>query len=48
MFESLEDQIKRDTAEQRSKLQTILTWAAGVLVAILVLGGIYLSVRLLE
>jgi hypothetical protein len=48
MFESLDDQIRHDTAEQRSKLQAVLTWAAGVLVAILVVGGIYLGVRLLE
>ncbi len=48
MFESLDDQMKHDAAQEGGKVQRILCWTAGVLVAMLVLGGIYLGVRLLE
>jgi len=48
MFESLDDQMKHDAAEAGGKVQRIICWTAGVLVAILVLGGIYFGVRMLE
>jgi len=48
MFESLDDQMKHDAAAEGGKLQRIICWTAGVLVAVLVLGGIILGVRMLE
>lgn len=48
MFDSLDEQMKHDAAEGGGKVQRIICWTAGVLVAILVLGGIYFGVRMLE
>lgn len=48
MFDSLDEQMKHDDAEQGGKVQRIICWAGGLLAAILVLGGIYFGVRLME
>jgi len=48
MFDSLDDQMKHDADAQGGKVQRIVCWAAAVLAAVLVLGGIYFGARLLE
>jgi len=48
MFESLDDQIKHDVAAESSKKERILCWVAAVAATVLVLGGLYFGVRLLE
>lgn len=48
MFETLDDQMKQDAAREGGKTQRILCWAAAFLVAVLVLGGLYYGVQLLE
>jgi hypothetical protein len=48
MFESLDEQMQQDAAQAGGKVQRILCWTAGVLPAVLVRGGLYFGVKLLE
>ncbi len=48
MFESLDDQIKNDVAAGSSKKERILCWVAALAATVLVLGGLYFGVRMLE
>jgi len=46
MFESLDDQIKLD--DRKTSGSRMLGWGLGILIAILVFGGLYLGVHLLQ
>jgi len=46
MFESLDDQMKVD--DQKTASSRMLGWGLGILIAILVFGGLYLGVHLLQ
>ncbi len=48
MFDSLSDQMKYDIADTETKAQRTLKWAAVVVVSVLLFGGLYLAVRMLE
>ena len=48
MFDSLDDTMKHDEQEVTSRKEKILQWVAVSLVSILVFGGLWMGIRLLE
>ena len=48
MFESLDDQMKHDDAMASSPREKLFKWAAVGLISVLVFGGIYLAIQLME
>jgi hypothetical protein len=48
MFESLDDHIKQDTAAESTRLERLLRWVVAFVIGVLVFGGLYFGVRLLE
>lgn len=48
MFDSLDDQIKHDLDKQTSQKQRMLLWLAVAIVSVLIFGGLYFGVRLIE
>lgn len=48
MFESLDEQIKHDIEAQSSKTQRVLMYLAIVVAAVILFGGLYFGVRLIE
>jgi hypothetical protein len=48
MFESLADQIRNDEREQLSSRQRLVFWIVIGMVSILVFGGLYLGVQMLD
>jgi hypothetical protein len=48
MFDSLDDQMKHDAAMESTRTERFLRWAAAVVVTVVVLGGLYFGVRMLE
>ena len=48
MFESLDEQIKHDLDAQSSKKQRMLLWLAVAVASVILFGGLYFGVRLIE
>ncbi len=48
MFDSLDDQIKKDLNAQTSTKQRLLLYLAVFIVAVLVFGGLIFGVRMIE
>ncbi len=48
MFESLDEQMKKDEAKEASTKDRALRWLLALVVTILVIGGLYWGVHLLE
>lgn len=48
MFDSLDEQIKKDDAKETTGRERIVKWILGGVVAILIFGGLYYGVHLLE
>jgi hypothetical protein len=48
MFDSLEDQIKHDEREVTSPKERVLRWLMVAVVSVLVFGGLYFGVRLVQ
>ncbi|MGE5570167.1 MAG: hypothetical protein ACM3S5_14120 [Rhodospirillales bacterium] len=48
MFESLDEQIKRDTEMESTRLERLLKVVLALVVTVLVLGGLYVAVRMVE
>ncbi len=48
MFESLDEQMKHDAAQQTSKGEQAVKWVVVAALSVLVFGGVYFAVRLLE
>ncbi len=48
MFESLDDQMKHDDAVSTSPREKLFKWAAVGVISVLVFGGIYLAIQLME
>lgn len=47
MFDSLDDQMKKDLDRQTSSKQRMLLWLAVAVVSLLIFGGLYFGVRLI-
>jgi hypothetical protein len=48
MFDSLDEQMKKDEQAETTKNERILRWAAIAVVSVLVFGGLYFGVHMLE
>jgi len=48
MFESLDEHMKLDDQKEVSSTERMFRWGLGLLVSILVFGGLYLGVHLLQ
>ena len=48
MFDSLDDQIKRDDQLDTTMKERVIRWVAVAVVSVLVFAGLYFSVRMLE
>ncbi len=48
MFESLDDHIKHDEAQETTPAQRALRWIGAVLVTVFVLFGLYFAIRMFE
>lgn len=48
MFESLDDQMKQDAREASTPKERYLKWILGAVVTVVVFGGMWMGVRLLE
>ncbi|HWQ52899.1 MAG TPA: hypothetical protein VN442_04390 [Bryobacteraceae bacterium] len=48
MFDSLSDQIKHDALEEPTSAERIVRWVMVAVFSVLLFGGLYFGVRLLE
>ncbi len=48
MFDSLDDQIKHDDAMQTTPGQRMTKWAAVVAISLMLFGGVFIAIRMLE
>jgi len=48
MFDGLDEQMKRDEAAEITPREKYLRWAAVIITSLLVFGGLYFGVRLIE
>jgi hypothetical protein len=48
MFDSLEEQMKHDDQEAISPKERMLKWLFGAITAVVVFGGLYMGIRLIE
>lgn len=47
MFDSLDDQMKKDLDKQTTTKQRVMLWVAVAAASVLVFGGLYMGVRLI-
>ena len=48
MFETLDDQIRHDVEAESTRTERVLRWVVAIAVTVVVLGGLYFGVRLLD
>ena len=48
MFDSLADRMKEDDRREHNRTEVIVRWAAVVVISVLLFGGLYFGVRMLE
>ena len=48
MFDSLDEQMKHDDIIETTSSQRLLKWAAVIVISIVVFGGLYLTIQLME
>jgi hypothetical protein len=48
MFDSLDEQMKMDEAKESTRTERVLRWTAVAIVSVIVFGGLYFGVRMLE
>ncbi len=48
MFETLDDHIRHDTEAESTRTERLLRWALALVITVLVLGGLYFGVKLLD
>jgi hypothetical protein len=48
MFDSLDDQMKRDEARETTRAGRYMRWAAAVGLTLFVIGGLYFGVQMME
>lgn len=48
MFDSLDEQIKHDRQESSTPRERVFVWVSVAVVSVLVFGGLYFGIRVLE
>jgi hypothetical protein len=48
MFDSLDERIRHDDAMEKSRKERIVEWVAIAVLSVLVFGGLYYAVRMME
>ncbi len=48
MFDSLSDQMKHDDAETTKTSERVIRWLAVVVISVLLFGGLYFGIKMLE
>jgi len=48
MFDSLSDQMKHDDAETTKTSERVIVWLAVAVISVLLFGGLYFGIRMLE
>ncbi len=48
MFDSLDEQMKQDDRVGSSQTERLFKWAAVAVVSVLVFGGLYLAIQMME
>ena len=48
MFDSLADRIKEDEHQAVNNTERLIRWAAVIVISIVLFGGLYMGVRLME
>lgn len=48
MFESLDEHIKHDDQVEQTRAERVFKWAAMVVLSLLVFGGLYFAIRMME
>jgi len=48
MFDSLDEQMKQNDAVGTSKAERTFKWAAVAIVSVLVFGGLYMAIQMME
>ncbi|MCL4401357.1 MAG: hypothetical protein M1436_01650 [Acidobacteria bacterium] len=48
MFDSLADRIKQDEKQEVNRTEWLIRWALVVVVSVLLFGGLYFGVRMLD
>lgn len=48
MFETLDDHIKHDVEAESTRTERVLRWVLALVITVLVLGGLYVGVRMME
>lgn len=48
MFDSLDEQMKHDDAEQATPRERLFKYAAVAVLSVLVFGGLYLAIQMME
>jgi len=48
MFETLDDHIKRDVEAESTRTERILRWVLALVATVLVLGGLFVGVRMMQ
>jgi hypothetical protein len=48
MFDSLSDRIRQDEHEQTGTSERVIRWVAMLVVSVLLFGGLYFGIRMLE
>jgi hypothetical protein len=48
MFDSLDEQMKHDDQVGATKKEQMFKWAAIVVISVLVFGGLYLAIQMME
>lgn len=48
MFEGLDEHIKHDTEAESTRTERILRWVIALIAGVIVFGGLYYGVRLLD
>ncbi|MCC6858270.1 MAG: hypothetical protein IT158_06910 [Bryobacterales bacterium] len=48
MFDSLSDQMKHDDAESTKTSERVIQWLAVAVISVLLFGGLYFGIKMLE
>lgn len=48
MFDSLDERMKRDDSIETTPVQRVVKWAAVTVVSVLIFGGLYMVIQMME